>query len=177
MLLITLPLGGITLGCQSVVSFNYGAGRAGRVEKALKHILILCLGFTAVMLAVTHLASPLFVRLFTQNTQLMARSVSFIKIYTAAVIPLAAQYVAVDQATALGQVRLALFCSLFRKAVFLAATVALPVFLTASAAFWAEPLCDAVAACVSAFLFLRVVPRLLAGRAGENLDTAPADAL
>ncbi len=177
MLLITMPMGGITLGCQSIVSFNYGAGRPRRVEKALKHILALCVGFTAVMLAATWLCAPLFVRLFTQNAALAARSVTFIKIYTAAVIPLAVQYVIVDQSTALGQVRLALFCSLFRKAVFLVATVALPMLLTASAAFWAEPICDVIAACVSSFLFLRFIPRLLAGRAGDNLDTLPRDGI
>ena len=172
MLLITMPMGGITLGCQSVVSFNYGAGNALRVKKALQSILTVCVVFAAVMLAVTHLFSPAFVRLFTQNASLTDRSVSYIKIYTAAVIPLAVQYVIVDQSTALGQVRLALFCSMFRKSLFLAATLVLPALFTAAAAFWAEPLCDGIAACLSSVLFLRLIPRLLLERV-QKVDNLP----
>lgn len=172
MLLITMPLGGITLGCQSVVSFSYGAGNAPRVRQALRSILLLCVVFTAAMLGITQLFSAAFVRLFTQNASLLGRSVSYIRIYTAAVIPLAVQYVVVDQSTALGQVRLALFCSMFRKSLFLAATILLPILLTAQAAFWAEPLCDVIAACVSSVLFLRMIPRLLLERA-ETVDSLP----
>lgn len=176
MLLITMPMGGITLGCQSVVSFNYGAGNSQRVKKALQSILILCVSFTVVMLLITHLASPLFVRLFTQSGEIADRSVDFIKIYTAAIIPLAVQYTIVDQSTALGQVRLALFCSMFRKSVFLISTLSLPAVLTASAAFLAEPVCDVVSACVSSVLFLRLIPPLLARRA-QAVDSGAQNSL
>ena len=37
---------------------------------------------------------------------------------------------------------LALFCSLFRKGLFLLGTLLFPVLFTASAAFAAEPFCD-----------------------------------
>lgn len=176
MLLITMPLGGITLGCQSAVSFNYGAGNATRVKQALRAISLLCVAFAALMLVITHLCSPAFVRLFTQNRSLMDQSVSYLKIYTAAVVPLAVQYVVVDQSTALGQVRLALFCSMFRKGLFLVATLILPALFTVQATFWAEPLCDVVAACVSSLLFLRIIPRLLLERA-QKVDSLPRNTL
>lgn len=162
MLLIAMPLSGITLGCQGVVSYNLGAGDAGRVKKSLQSIFALCLAFAALMLLVTHLGAPLFVRLFTKSEYLMGRSVTLIKVYTAALLCLPVQWVAVDGSTALGQTRLALFCSLFRKTIFVSAVVGLPLFLPAASAFCAEPLCDVVAACMSAFLFLRNTPRTIA---------------
>ena len=162
MLLVAMPLSGITLGCQGVISFNLGAGNAQRVKKALKWVFALCFSFAAVMLAVTHLCSPLFVRLFTQSEYLMARSVTLIKVYTAGLLFLPIQWVAVDGSTALGQTRLALFCSLLRKTIFVSAVVILPMFFPAWSSFCAEPLCDVTAACVSAALFLRHTPRTLA---------------
>lgn len=170
MLLITMPMGGITLGCQSIISYNYGAGRPDRVIKGLKGILTLCVSFSVVMMAVTWLTSPAFVKLFTSSTAIQSRSVTFIKIYTAAIIPLAAQYVMVDQSTALGQVRLALFCSMFRKALYLLFTIGLPLLFTAPAAFLSEPLCDLISCLVSGLLFLHIIPRFLMGRAGVNVD-------
>lgn len=162
MLLIAMPMSGITLGCQGVISFNLGAGDARRVKQSLKGVFALCLAFCAVMLAVTHLCSPLFVRLFTKSGSLAARSVTLIKVYTAGVLALPIQWTVVDGSTALGQTRLALFCSLFRKTLFVTAVVVLPMFFGASAAFCAEPLCDITAACVSAALFLRFTPKTIA---------------
>ena len=162
MLLVAMPMSGITLGCQGVISFNLGAGDARRVKQSLKGVFALCLAFCAVMLAATHLCSPLFVRLFTKSGVLAARSVTLIKVYTAGVLALPIQWTVVDGSTALGQTRLALFCSLFRKTLFVTAVVVLPIFFGASAAFCAEPLCDVTAACVSATLFLRFTPKTIA---------------
>ena len=43
MLLITMPMGGITGGCQPIVSYNYGAGNTARIRKAIRYVLLLCL--------------------------------------------------------------------------------------------------------------------------------------
>ena len=172
MLLISMPMSGITLGCQGVVSFNLGAANRARVEQALRGVLLLCLGFAALMLAVTHLCAPWFVRLFTGDAQVMARSVSYIKLYTAGVLFMAVQWMAVDMSTALGQVGLALFCSLVRKILFLTGVLLFPALLTAAAAFAAEPFCDVTASIISAVLFLRFTPRLLARRCAHKQPCA-----
>lgn len=161
MLLIAMPLSGITLGCQGVVSFNLGAADRDRVRQALRGVLALCFAFTAAMLALTQLFSPQFVRLFTQDQEVMARSVGYIKLYTAGALFMAVQWTVVDMSTALGQVGLALFCSLFRKSLFLLGTLLFPILFAASAAFAAEPFCDVAASCLSAALFLRFTPKLL----------------
>lgn len=166
LLLITMPMGGLTLGTQPVISFNYGAGNGKRIKTALKSIVGLCLTFCAIMMIVTHTLSPLFVRLFTQNAEVLERSVGYIKVFTAMILPLAVQYPLVDETTALGHVRLALFCSLFRKSVFLACLLLLPALVSAEATFLSEPIADAVAATVTTILFLHFFPKILAERAG-----------
>ncbi len=162
MLLVAMPMSGITLGCQGVVSFNLGAGNGRRVRQALWGVFLLCLAFSVVMLAATHLFSPQFVRLFTKDRELLTRSVHYIKVYTAGLLFISAQWTCVDMSTALGQVRLALFCSLVRKGVFLAGILLFPLLFTAPAAFAAEPFCDITVGCLSSVLFLRITPKFLA---------------
>ena len=64
MLVMTMPLGGISGGTQSILSYNYGARQFDRVRAAQKKILALCMGFTAIMFVLARVAGPLFVRLF-----------------------------------------------------------------------------------------------------------------
>ena len=161
LLLITTPMGGMTLGTQPVVSFNYGAGQPDRIRQALKTIVGLCLLFCAIMMILTHTVSQYFVALFTDDGEIIARSVGYIKIFTAMILPLAVQYPLVDEATALGRVRLALFCSLFRKTIYLLALLLLPALVYVEATFWSEPIADVIAATVTTILFLRMLPRAL----------------
>ncbi|OUQ24260.1 MATE family efflux transporter [Lachnoclostridium sp. An131] len=167
LLLITMPMGGITLGSQPVISFNYGMGDAGRIKKALRCIVGLCISFCVFMMALTYTASPLYVSLFTKDSEILARSVRYIKIFTAMIIPLAVQYPLVDETTALGQVKLALFCSAFRKLVYLASLLTLPALVSAEAAFFSEPAADVIAAAVTTALFLYFFPRVIAKRTKE----------
>ena len=162
LLIITMPMGGMTLGTQPVVSFNYGAARPDRIRAAIRSIVLLCVAFCVIMTVVTHTLSPYFVRLFTGDAELIARSVRYIKRFTAMIIPLAIQYPLVDETTALGRVRQALFCSLFRKSVYLACLLLLPALASAEAAFLAEPIADVVAATVTTCLFFKMFPRLMA---------------
>lgn len=170
MLLIAMPMSGITLGCQGVVSFNLGAAKRERVRLALRGVLFLCLIFAALMLVVTHLCAPWFVRLFTKDAQVMVRSVSYIKLYTAGALFMAIQWTVVDMSTALGQVGLALLCSLVRKSLFLTGIVLFPVLFTAAAAFAAEPFCDITASVLSAVLFVHFTPKLLDARCGPRVQ-------
>lgn len=164
LLLITMPLGGLTLGSQPVVSFNYGAGNATRIKQAIQCITGLCLIFCILMTIVTHTLSPLYVTLFTKDSEVMLRSVRYIKRFTCMIIPLAFQYALVDETTALGQVRLALFCSMFRKTVFLLGLFLLPALFSAEATFFSEPIADLVSCIMTITLFSHFFPRILAER-------------
>ena len=168
LLLITMPLGGITLGSQPVVSFNYGLGSAPRMKQAIRCIVLLCVCFCTFMMVVTHTLSPLYVSLFTKDPEIQTRSVRYIKLFTAMIIPLAIQYPLVDETTALGQVKLALFCSAFRKLIFFSCLLLLPAVFTAEAAFFSEPIADVTAACMTTLIFRHRFPRIVAARLQER---------
>lgn len=163
-LLITMPMGGITLGSQPVVSFNYGKGDAQRIKKAILYITGLCVSFCILMTVVTWTISPVYVRLFTEDPEILHRSVTYIRRFTFMIIPLAVQYPLVDETTALGKVKLALFCSAFRKFIFLAGLIFLPALFTADAAFFSEPIADVVSATMTSCLFFHFFPKILKER-------------
>ena len=87
-----------------------------------------------------------------------------LRVFTLAIIPLAVQYARVDGLTALARTKTSLALSLFRKGSFVLLTLILPVFGGARAAFYAEPLADTIAACVSGTVFLLVFEKHLRRR-------------
>ena len=149
MLVMTMPLGGISSGTQCILSYNYGAGAPDRVLKAQKYITALCAGYTALLFVLARVAGTQFVSLFTSDPNLNAQACRAIRICTLMAIPLGVQYEIVDGFTGMGQVQLALPLSFWRKAVYFAAIFIIPLFLDADMIFYAEPISDIGAVLVS----------------------------
>ena len=161
MLVVTMPLGGISGGTQSILSFNFGAGNRDRVLKAQKEIVKLCVGYTALLFVLARVAGPLFVALFNGEGAVAELSLWAIRVCTAALIPLGVQYEIVDGFTAMGQVRIAFSLSFFRKLVYFAALFLIPVFGEARYAFWAEPVSDIIAPVVSIVVYRLTIHKVL----------------
>lgn len=164
MLLITSPMIGISGGTQAIISYNYGARQTQRVKKTVRTNLKLMLLFTTFMFILSRFIPGTFVRLFTSSQEYMDFSVWGIKVFTMMIIPLSFQYVFVDALTALERTKTALFLSMLRKLLYVAGTITLPLFFQASAAFYAEPLSDAVSAVISSGAFLLIIDRHLKKR-------------
>ena len=144
MLIVTMPLGGISGGTQTILGYNYGARQIQRVKDAQKYIVMLCAGYTAIMFVLARLVGPLFVRLFTQDAMLAEKAVWAIGVCTLAIIPLGVQYELVDGFTAIGKVNISLPLSFWRKLVYFVALFILPAIWGAEAIFYAEPISDVV---------------------------------
>ncbi len=164
MLVVTMPLGGISGGTQTILGFNYGACNTQRVRQAIRRISIMCMGYTGILFVLAHLAGPLFVRLFTQDANLSSLAYDAIKICTLAILPLGLQYELVDSLTAIGQVRLSLPLSFFRKFVYFVALFLLPVFFAPQYVFFAEPISDIISPIVSLFVFRKNIGLILRRR-------------
>ena len=163
MLLITSPMLGITGGSQPLISYNYGANRPDRIRKTFFWVLMLCFCFTTVMFMISRVAPQYFVYIFTDNPEYQELAVWGIQAFTLMIIPLSFQYVIVDGLTALGMTKTSLTLSLTRKTLYFAATCILPVFFAAQSAFYAEPIADGAAACISCCVFLFVYRKYLKG--------------
>ncbi|HAL11533.1 MAG TPA: MATE family efflux transporter, partial [Ruminococcaceae bacterium] len=161
MLVVTMPLGGISGGTQTILAYNFGAHNRERILQAQKYILLMCIGYTILLFLLSRLAGPLFVSLFTRTPDLAEEAFSAIKIYTLAIIPLGAQYELVDGFTGMGQVKLALPLSAFRKIVYFVALFWLPKHFGAWATFYAEPISDILGPIVSAIVYVLAIRKLL----------------
>ena len=82
MLVVTMPLGGISAGTQTILAFNYGARNRERIVQAQKYIVLMCAAYVTVLFILARLAGPLFVRLFTADAGLAAEAFDAIKVCT-----------------------------------------------------------------------------------------------
>lgn len=161
MLVVTMPLGGITGGTQTILAFNYGAKKYDRVKSAEKYIMILSTIYTTVLFILANVAGQYFVRLFTNDAILAVHALKAIKICTMMIIPLAIQYAIVDGFTGLGQVRYSLPLSMFRKTIYFVFLFILPALFGASATFYAEPISDILSPIVSIGVMIYGFKRIL----------------
>lgn len=167
MLVVTMPLGGITSGTQAVLAYNFGAGKTDRVKSAQKYIFILAAAYTTLLFVLARTSGGLFVRLFTADPVVAAEALRAIRIFTLAIIPLAFQYEIVDGFTGLGQVQVALPLSFFRKGAYFVSLFLLPAMFGAEAAFYAEPVSDILGPIASAIVYGTSMKKILA-KAGAN---------
>lgn len=164
MLVMTMPLGGISSGTQSILSYNYGACRPDRVLKAQKYIMALCVVYTGLLFLLARVAGAPFVSLFTTDTELTVLACRAIRICTLGAVPLGIQYAIIDGFTGLGQVQLSLPLSLWRKTVYFVSIFLLPVLLNAEAIFYAEPISDIIGPAVSVVVYSLVIRKILRKR-------------
>ena len=105
MLIITMPLGGITAGTQSILGYNYGAGNTKRIAQAFRGIILLCVAFCGLMFVLAQTVSGSFVRIFTRDPAYIDMASYMIRTYSLGVLGLAIQYPAVDGMTGMGLIR------------------------------------------------------------------------
>ena len=161
MLVVTMPLGGITGGTQTILAYNYGAGKQERVKEAQKHIFKLCLLYTGVMFVFAWTMSGLFVRLFTVDVRISSQAIFFIHLMSIGLLPLGIQYEIVDGFTALAHVELAFPLSIFRKAVFFACVFLFPLFLPIEYVFLSETISDILPPIVSIVVHKKYMTKIL----------------
>ena len=161
MLVITMPLYGISSGTEPILGYNYGAKRPDRILEAQKYIMLFALGFTATMFILAQTVSVYFVRLFTQNPESIRLAVWAIRVYTIGIIPLSVCYVVIDGFTGMGMAKVAAGLSLFRKTLFLTSIFLLPRLFDVKAAFFAEALSDLGGALMCGLIYTVAIRPLL----------------
>ena len=161
MLVLTMPLGGISGGTQCILSYNYGAGQPDRVIRAEKWIIGYCVAYAAFMFIMSWAAGRQFVSLFTADAYINEAACRAIRMCTIAIIPLGAQYAIVDGFTGLGKVQYSLPLSVWRKTVFFISIFVIPAVFDAYSIFYAEPISDTLAILVTVPVFLCSRKKLL----------------
>ena len=167
MLIVTMPLGGITSGTGAILGFNFGAGRPDRIRSAQKYITLLAVVQCSIMFLFSRTLSQYFVYLFTRNESYVELTVWAIRVYTMGIIPLAVQYEGVDGFTGMGVPSVAISLSMFRKLLYLVSVFLIPVFAGVENVFYAEVVSDFGGTTVSVIVYLLLIGRIM-GRCVER---------
>lgn len=167
MLIVTMPLGGITSGTQSILGFNYGARRPDRVMAAQRYIVLLCLSFTSILFIAAQAIPQLFVLIFTRDPEYVEMASRAIRIYTLGIIPLGVQYTIVDGFTGMGVVKAALPLSFWRKLLYFCSLFILPASFGAQAVFFTGPISDYGGTLVSIIVYALTIKRVMSKRMAQ----------
>lgn len=160
-----MPLQGLTQGAQPIISFNYGAGNAGRVKKTFRLLLKCALLFSTAVWALSMFVPQIFIGIFTSDPALADYTIWAIRIYMAASLLFGIQLACQQTFIALGNAVTSVFLALLRKVILLIPLIfVLPLFFTDKvfAVFLAEPVADFVAVSVTSILFIRQYRKLSA---------------
>lgn len=164
MLMVTMPLGGITGGTGPILGYNFGARRSDRVLSAQKYILILGLTFTFCVFLLSQTVPQYFVKIFTRKEEYIELTVWAIRIFAVGIIPLSVQYVVVDGFTGMGIAHIAIFLSMFRKSVYLGGVLLLPMIFSVTAIFYAEAISDFSGTAISVIVYALTIKKILRRR-------------
>ena len=159
-----LPLQGLTQGGQPIISYNYGAGLASRVQKAFKLQTIACVSYSTLLWALAMCVPSLFVMIFTSDPQLTEISCWAMRIYLCGVFLMGIQTSCQQSFIALGNSKISSFLAVFRKIICLIPCIyILPNFFEDKvfAVFLAEPIADTIAVLTTSLLFYREFKKIL----------------
>lgn len=154
---ISMPVSGITQGCQPVLSYNYGAGRPDRVRQGIRFTAGVTMVYSVIVWVLTLAVPGLLIRIFNDDPLLLADGIPAFRIYFATFAFMSFQFIGQSVFVSLGRSCNAVFFSLLRKAFIVAPlTLLLPwLGLGVNGVFLAEPISNVVGglACILTMYF------------------------
>lgn len=165
MQMLFLPLAGLTQGAQPILSYNYGAGNKERVKKAFRLLFALSLGFSFIATGTVLLFPSVFIRLFSDNEEIIRIGVYAARIYMFGFLIMGAQNACQQTFLALGQAKISVFLALLRKIILLIPlAIILPKLgMGTDGLFYAEPIADILAVITTVTLFALNFNKMLNG--------------
>ncbi len=164
---VQLPVMGVTNSAQPVMGYNYGAGEYRRVKEAIRFTSVVAIVYTSIMWAGLYFLPDLFIRIFSNENDLLAIARPAMRIYYFGFFMMSLQMAGQAVFVALGKAKKAVFFSVFRKVIIVfPLTLILPHLwgLGTDGVFLAEPVSNFLggAACYVTML-LTVWPELTEG--------------
>ena len=151
-------------GATPVLSFNYGAKRPQNVRRAITVLMCTLIPYTCLLWLLIMLVPEFFVRIFSNDTEILADASHALHLYFLAFICQSFQYCGQTVFKSLGKKKRTVFFSVFRKIILVVPlTLALPRVhgLGTDGVFLAEPISNIIGglACFITML-LTILPEL-----------------
>lgn len=174
---VVMPVHGLNNGSQPVTSFNYGAGKTGRVCEAIRFTVGVTVLYSAAFWALSMLFPAPFIRVFSSEPEIVAAGIPALRLYFCMFIFMALQMSSQSLIVSLGRSKQAIFFSLFRKAIVNAPlTVILPHFMGVSGVFAAEAISQLVGGLASSItMYFTVYRPLKTGTLEAHGNAAPIE--
>ena len=170
--LVETPISALNEGTSPILSYNYGAKRPARVQKAILVLGCMILCYTVVMWSVILLIPDVLIRIFSSDAGLIQDAVPALKQYFAAFLFMDMQYIGQNVFKSLNKSKKAIFFSLLRKVfIVVPLTYLMPyaLHMGTSGVFLAEPVSNIIGggACFITML-ITILPEL---KRMEHKDT------
>lgn len=169
------PLTGLTQGAQPVIGYNFGAGNADNVKKAFKTVMTSAVIYCFVLWASIMLFPQMFIKIFTGNKEMIAYTITPLRIYMGALVIYSAQIACQNTFVAIGNAFNSVILAIVRKIILLIPMIyILPHLLSNKerAVFLAEPVSDLLAVTTTVIMFTiqfrKALRRLRANSLQEN---------
>jgi Na+-driven multidrug efflux pump len=132
---------GITTGSQPVISFNYGAKLYKRVKQGILAVAVIGISYTVFAWLIVENFSEVFLRLFTNEEQLIEVGTPCLKLFFGGFYMMSLQFTGQSTFVATGYSKHAVFFSLLRKVfIVVPLTLLLPYAMGVNGVFMAEPI-------------------------------------
>lgn len=167
---ITMPVTGVTNGCQPVLGYNYGAGLYQRVREGIRFTTGVTMAYSLGVWVLVMAIPDIFIHIFNSEAELLTAGIPAFRIYFAAFFCMAFQFIGQSVFVGLNRSKSAVFFSLLRKAFIVAPlTLLLPALgWGVDGVFWAEPISNVLGG-LSCFLAMWLTVYLPLGHKTEEI--------
>ena len=144
--LLSLPVSGITNGCQPILGYNYGAGKMERVKEGIRFTALIGVGYTLLAWMFVMKFPHFLFSVFTDDIMMIETGNAALQMYFFGFCFMAFQFSGQCTFQSLGYAKRAIFFSLFRKVIIVVPlTLLLPVLgFGVDGAFLAEPVSNLI---------------------------------
>lgn len=162
MSLVSMPLHGFVNGCQSIISYNYGAKNYKRVKECV-FIVVLIAGLTSFILSGAIIVFPkFFIGIFSNESSIIEIASPLTKIFFFGMLFMGIQIGCQTTFLALGKSLISIALAGLRKIVLLIPlTFILPLFMKAKGIYFAEMISDLIAISTTLITFIIIFPKII----------------
>lgn len=171
MSLVNMPMQGLALGTQPIISQNYGAGEIKRAKEASIKLIIACVSFSFIFVLSIIVFPKIYVSIFADTKEIINTTTKLIPLFLIGMMFMGIQIGCQNSFLALGKSKISLILALIRKIILLIPlTLILPLFLQEKGIFIAETTADILAITITLLCYIFLFNKYLKQK--ENKKTA-----
>ena len=151
-----LPMQGFAQGAQPIISYNYGAGKTGRVKKTFRLLLCCCLIYSMTLWTAVMIVPQVFVGIFTPDEELIKFASASLRIYLGGLCIFGIQIACQMTFTSMGNAKSSIIVAVVRKFVLLIPLIYIMPHIIADktvGVYMAGPVADITAVTFTSILF------------------------